>query len=219
MLSIEKSKHYALILVCFLSILLLFGCSSKDLANKTAEQIDLQKAKDFQKAGRYDLALERFETIKNKYPLSPEATEAELEIAETYYLQGSYVEALASFQSFKDLHPTHNRVDFAAFRVGMGHYQQLPDTIDRDLTVASKAVDAFNDFLGFYPKSTYVSEAREKQKECLIKLGDKEYYIGYFYFKRKLYSSAIGRFKIILQKYRNLGLDEKTLFHLGMCYY
>ncbi len=212
-----KIGKKAYVLAC---ILIVFSaCTSKDLEKKSPEQIDLHRAREFQKAGRYDLALERYETIKNKYPLSPEAVEAELEIAETYYLQGSYVESLAYFQSFRDLHPNHAKVDMAAFRIGMSYYNQLPSTIERDLTTATKAVDAFDDFLSSYPKSGYVPQAKEKKNECLGQLAEKEFYIGEFYFKREKYQSALGRFQTVLKKYRGIGLDEKVLYHIGMCYF
>ena len=210
-------KHFGIIPL--LALALLAGCSSKEVATKKVETLDLKRAKDFQKAGRYDLAIEKFEAIKNKYPLTPEAIEAELEIAESYYLQGAYVESLAYFQSFHDLHPNYKRVDFSSFRVAMSYYKQIPSTIDRDLSAASKAIEAFDEFLDRYPRSSYVSEAQTKKKECFSKLAQKEYYIGDFYFRQKKYQSAAGRFKIILKKYNGLGLEEKVLFQLGMCYY
>src|SRR3989338_10903192 len=95
----------------------LAGCSSKGTKTMTQGEIDLQTAKEFQEAGRYQLAIDHYSNIKNKYPLSPEAVEAELELSETYYLQGSYIEARASFEAFIDLHPNHKKIDFAAYRI------------------------------------------------------------------------------------------------------
>ena len=210
-------KHFGIIPL--LALALLAGCASTELAKQKPEILDLQRAKDFQKAGRYDLAIEKFEAIKNRYPLSPEAVEAELEIAESYYLQASYVESLAYFQSFRDLHPNHKKADFASFRVSMSYYKQIPPTIDRDLSAATKAIEAFDEFLDRYPQSQYMSQAQEKRQDSLSQLARKEYYIGDFYYRQKQYSSAVGRFKIILKKYKGLGLDEKVLFQLGMCYY
>ena len=210
-------KHFGI--VPLLALALLAGCAFQELNKQKAETLDLQRAKDFQKAGRYDLAIEKFEAIKNKYPLSPEAIEAELEIAESYYLQGSYVESLAYFQSFHDLHPNYKKVDFASFRVGMSYYKQIPSTIDRDLSAANKTIEAFNEFLDRYPRSSYVTEAKAKKQDCFSKLAQKEYYIGDFYYRQKQYSSAAGRFKTILKKYSGLSLEEKVLFQLGMCYY
>lgn len=195
------------------------ACSTSDTTKTAPEQIDLKKAKSFQDAGRYDLALEKFEMIKNKYPLTAEATEAELQIAETYYLQGSYVEALAYFQSFQNLHPHHRKIDWVTFRIAMCHYQQIPSTIDRDLTPATKAVEAFSEFLATYPKSSYAKEALDHKKNCLKRLSEKEFYIANFYFDRKKYQAALGRFQNILKQYPQAGLEEKVLFKMGACYY
>lgn len=201
-----------------LSVLIL-SCASKKGEIVLPEQIDLKRAKEFQQAGRYELALDQYSQIKHKYPLSPAATEAELELAETFFLQGSYIEAQAAFETFRDLHPTHPKVDFAAFRMGMSFFNQIPQTIDRDLTPATKAIKSFEEFSQNYPKSSYVSEALEKKELCRKKLAEKEYYIADFYLKREHYSAAERRLKVILRQYRNLGFDEKALFYLGFCYY
>lgn len=204
-------------MVC-LSIVAL-SCASKKGEIVTPEQIDLKRAKDFQESGRYELAVEQYSQIKNKYPLSPAATEAELELAETFFLQGSYIEAQAAFETFRDLHPTHTKVDFAAFRIGVSYFNQIPPTIDRDLTQATKAIKAFDEFSQNYPKSSYVTEAMEKKEQCRKKLVEKEYYIADFYLKREQYKAAERRLKGILRQYRNLGFDEEALFYLGFCYY
>ncbi len=213
----KKPNLFRLIIVC-LSLFTL-SCASKKGEIVLPEQIDLKRAKEFQEAGRYELALEQYSQIKHKYPLSPAATEAELELAETFFLQGSYVEAQAAFETFRDLHPTHPKVDFAAFRVGMSFFNQIPPTIDRDLTPATKAIKSFEEFSQNYPTSSYVSEALEKKELCRKKLAEKEYYIADFYLKREHYASAERRLKAILRQYRNLGFDEKALFYLGFCYY
>ncbi|MBI4040903.1 MAG: outer membrane protein assembly factor BamD [Deltaproteobacteria bacterium] len=216
-----KKSYYHIGIILFLAFWVGFfsGCSSKEVDQKTKQQIDLKKAKDFQRAGRYDLALERYQEIKNKYPLSPEAVEAELEIAETMYLSSNFIESLAYFQSFQDLHPTHPQSDFVAFRIGMNYFKQLPSTIDRDLSQAQKAIESFDRFLAAYPKSTYKKEAEAMRKESLLKLAQKELYIAEFYLKRKKYQSALGRFDEILKMYKNVGLDDEALYYQGVCYY
>jgi outer membrane protein assembly factor BamD len=208
---------FRLIIVC-LSLFTL-SCASKKGEIVLPEQIDLKRAKEFQEAGRYELALDQYSQIKNKYPLSPAATEAELELAETFFLQGSYIEAQAAFETFRDLHPTHPKVDFSAFRVGMSFFNQIPQTVDRDLTPATKAIKSFEEFSQNYPNSSYVGEALEKKELCRKKLAEKEYYIADFYLKREHYAAAQRRLKVILRQYRNLGFDEKALFYLGFCYY
>ncbi|OGQ17667.1 MAG: hypothetical protein A3B70_08075 [Deltaproteobacteria bacterium RIFCSPHIGHO2_02_FULL_40_11] len=214
-----KNSHYHIgIILVFVFLACLFGCAGGDV-KKTQEKIDLEVAMDFQKAGRYDLALERFQSIRNKYPLSPEAVEAELQIAETYYLAENYIEALAYFKTFRDLHPSHKQVDFAAYRIALCNYKQIPPTIDRDLTPAQKALETFQEFLDEFPHSKYAKEIKEKQKSANQQLAEKEMYIAEFYLKRKKYQAAAGRLEEILKKYRNLGFDEKALYYQGLCYY
>ena len=198
----------------------MFGisCASTDSKNNTPEKIDLQKAKDFQQAGRYELAIEYYSNVKNKYPLSPEAVEAELELAETYYLQGSHVEARVAFEAFIDLHPMHEKVDFADYRIAMSYYKQLPSTIDRDVTPAVLGIKEIDRFLETYPKSQYVQELKEKKLECQKKLAEKERYIANYYFKQEAYRAAAGRYRTILKKHRNLGFDEEALHRLSICY-
>ena len=214
MLRANKKKMFILMLLP----LFWAGCSSKNVGLNPG-QIDLKKAKEYQEAGRYELAIENYTNIKNKYPLSPEAVEAELELSETYYLQGSYVEARAGFEAFRDLHPRHEKADFALFRIAMSHYKETPSTIDRDLQPAFDAISAFDTFLKTYPKSSHVKEAQEKREDCRKKLAEKELYIANFYFKMKQYEAAAGRFRTILKKYRGVDFEEKALFHLAMCYH
>lgn len=202
-----------------LASLFILSCASKKAEVISPEQIDLRRGKEFQEAGRYELAIEQFSQIKNKYPLSPVATEAELELAETLFLQGSYLEAQAAFDTFRDLHPTHSKVDFASFMIGMSYFNQIPATIDRDLTPATEAIKALDEFIENYPTSTHISEAEQKKELCRKKLAEKELYIADFYLKREQYRAAERRLKIVLRQYRNLGFDEKALFQLGFCYY
>ena len=57
-------------------------------------------------------------TIKNKFPYSNYATEAQLKIADVYYMQESYGEAAVAYEAFRDLHPKHEKVPYAMFRIG-----------------------------------------------------------------------------------------------------
>ena len=215
----EKIAKPSVIITLFAIALLLNNCASAPATKRPQESIDLEKAKAFQEAGRYELAIEQYSDIKNKYPLSREAVTAELELAETFYLQGSYAEARVAFESFQNLHPGHNKVDFAAFRVALSSYQEIPATIDRDLTPAENAITKFHEFIANYPKSEYVKEARTRIEEAQKKLAEKEYYIADFYFRQKEYQAAEGRYRALLKKYRGAGYNEKALFHLGLCYY
>ena len=56
-------------------------------------QIQLQLAKNFYKAQRYDVARAEYNTVVNRYATTPQATEAEFGIAETFLAQKVYDQA------------------------------------------------------------------------------------------------------------------------------
>ena len=56
--------------------------------------------------------------------------------------------------------------------------------------------------------------AEKALRECKKRLGEHEFYVGQFYFKKKDYKAAIKRFELIMREYTNLGLDYKTSYFL-----
>lgn len=197
-----------LILACTASFLL--SCASSDKNSDTPEGA-YAIAQDFAKDERFEEAIRRFNDVKNKYPYSKYATMAELAVADTYFVQESYPEAQVSYQTFKELHPKHPQIDYVTYRLGLSFFEQLPDSIDRDLSLAQSSILYFDEVLSLYPNSTHAKEASEKKSEALKKLGSKEMYIADFYFKRKVYGSALARYENLLRNFPKLGFDAEAL--------
>ena len=193
-----------------LSVLAHVACSSIDKNSNTPEGA-YGIAEEFEKGERYEEALRRYSDVKNKFPYSNFATKAELAIANVYFKQESYPEAQVAYQSFRDLHPKHPQIDFVLFRVGLSLYNQLPSTIDRDLSLAGETITTFSDLIRTYPQSEFVAEAKEKREATQKMLAAKEEYIADFYFKHENYESALGRYEGLYQKYSGLGFDLKAL--------
>src|SRR6476620_2432557 len=126
------SKIPKLLFILILSVKF-FGCSTVDKDPSTAEEA-FKIAQDYEKADRYQVAIQRYTDVKNKFPYSSLATEAELAIADVHFKSEDYSDAQISYQNFRELHPKHPKSDYVIFRTGLSYYQQLPETIDRDLT-------------------------------------------------------------------------------------
>jgi len=169
-------------------------------------------AEEFDKDERYEEAIRRYTEVKNKFPYSNFATKAELAVADVYYKQESYPEAQVSYQAFRELHPKHPQIDYVVFRIGMSYFNQLPSTLDRDLTVAGEVIASFNELMKNYPNSQYINEAAEKKLTTVKMLAGKEDYIAHFYFKREMYESALPRYEGLIAKYPGVGFDEKALY-------
>src|SRR5262249_18604911 len=152
----------------------------------------------FEKDERYEEAIAQFNTVKNKFPYSKLATEAELKVAEINFKREEFVEAQNAYQVFKEMHPSHPKIDYVTYRLGLSFFNQLPSTIDRDLAVAERAILYFDEVIQSYPQSSHVKDAREYKTKSLKMLAEKEYYVGHFYFIRDFYDSALTRFEGLL---------------------
>jgi outer membrane protein assembly factor BamD len=201
-----------LIISSILCLSFFFGCASEEKNLSTAEGA-FKYAKDFEDAERYEQALLKYADVKNKFPYSKLAIDAELAIADVHFKRESFPEAQVSFQNFRDLHPKHPKIDYVIYKIALSYYNQLPETFDRDLSLGNDAIYHFDEVLKLYPKSEFVKEAKEKRDETFQKLTEKELYIADFYFKQKKYTAALRRYESSLQKYTGLGFDPRA--HLG----
>ena len=203
-------------LIAPIFFLVLLACSSGDLKDSNTAEAAFKEAETYDADERYEEALQKYKEVQNKHPYSRYAVEAKIRIADVYFKRESFIEAQNAYQLVKDLHPKHPRVDYVTFRLGLSYYSQLPSTIDRDLSLAHKAIIYFDEVIKSYSKSTYVKEAQEKKADALKMLVGKEIYIAAFYYKRDMYDSALGRYEELLTIYPNSVYQKEALFGAAM---
>lgn len=197
---------------------LLGGCAGKELNREDADAL-FKSAEEAFNEEHYLVALEKYRDIKNRFPYSSRAIDAELRIADTYFEQESYIEAESAYEIFKELHPTHSKADYVQYRIGLSFFKQIPDDSARDLSAAYKAIEAFGVLEQKYSSSEYVSKAKELTIEARRRLAEHENYVANFYYQRQHYLSASYRYSALLQDYGNLGYDEEALYRLVQSYY
>lgn len=188
-------------------LLILSGCNSADKVHDKPEDL-FKEAQEYEKGERYEEAIKRFTELKNRFPYSHYATRAKLAIADCYYKQESFAEAQVSYQSFREMHPRHPQIDEVVFKIGMSYFKQLPDTIDRDLSVAKDAISHFDELLANFKNSEFIKEARENRVLAIKMLAEKEAYIGNFYFIRNNCASALPRYTALVDQYQDVGGNE-----------
>jgi outer membrane protein assembly factor BamD len=177
-----------------------FGCSSADVDENDPAAL-MKEAEEDIDSSRYLLAVEKLQKVKNQHPYSKQAVDAQLRIADVYFLQENYAESAATYEAFRDLHPKHPRLPYAAYRVGLAFFSDLPGNHARDLSSGYKAQDAFKDYLAHFPTDENVAAATAKLLETRKILAEKEMYIGNFYYKREMWEAAKGRFTKVLNLY------------------
>ncbi len=201
------------------SFVLASGCSSTGTLDTNTPEGAFKLGQKYEKDERYEEALAQYSIVKNKHPYSKLATESELQIAEIYYTREEYVEAQNAYQVFKEMHPSYARIDYVTYKLGLSFYQQLPSTIDRDLSVADRAILYFDEVQASYPNSEFRKDAIDFKNKALKMLAEKEYYVAHFYYIRDFYDSALGRYEGMLLKYPDLGFDARALLGAAMSAY
>ena len=211
--SLACSVPLALALVCgSLSVLSLSACSTAEKFDTSTPEGAFKQAEEYEKDDRYEEAIQKFSEVKNKHPYSRFATEAELRIADLQFKRETFIEAAAAYQLFREFHPKHPRVDYVTYRLGLSYFNQLPSTIDRDLSVAEKAILYFDEVINTYEKSEFLADAKQKRQDALHMLAEKEMYIANFYTKHETYDSALKRYEYLLKTYPNQGFDASALY-------
>jgi outer membrane protein assembly factor BamD len=164
--------------------------------------------------GQYEEATATFQKLKDRYPYSEFAVDAELKMADALYKDKLYEQAYQAYNDFERLHPKNPKIPYVIFQKGMCHFSQV-STIDRAQTQALLAKDEFERLVKKFPRSEYADNARRKIRECYINLAEYELYVGHYYFKRKKYRAAMERYRYIIENYPDFGQYHEALEYLA----
>ncbi|HET7826112.1 MAG TPA: outer membrane protein assembly factor BamD [Anaeromyxobacter sp.] len=190
-----------------------YGASAEDNYNAGVE---LLNDKTYPEAEKF------FEYVKTKYPFSKFAPLAELRIADSKFAQDNFAEAVEAYKQFVQLHPNHEDVDYAEFRQGLAHFKEAPSQFalfppayEKDQRQLQRASEILTKFLEKHPKSKYASEARKVLDQANARLSEHEWYVAEFYFKRKRWAGAVGRYEALVDKYPGSKHEPEALMKLA----
>ncbi len=182
---------------------------------KPPEQLMSEGMKNFERGHLVD-ATEAFQKIKDRYPYSKFAVEAELKMADTLYKRELFNEAFDAYSEFERLHPKNISIPYVIYQKGMCHFDQV-STTDRNQIHTLKAKEEFERLVKKFPKTKFANKGRRKIRECYISLAEYELNVGHFYYKKKKYRAAMGRYRYILENYPDLGQYNVALEYLSKC--
>ena len=158
---------------------------------------DAMREKDYLAASGY------FSKLKENFPFSPYAVEAELSLADSYFLDEEWGLASEAYKEFESLHPRHEAIPYVLFNIGMASLNGYP-SIDRPITQLEDGYSYFSRLRESYPGTEYAEVAAEKMKECRKLMAEHELYIADFYFRMGRYASALARYNDILAEYKDV---------------
>lgn len=191
------------------------GCATPQV-NKPADLL-YREGEQFFQDGRYEDAIAQWKKVKESYQSPELTTKAELNIADAYFQNSDYIEAAAGYEDFRKLHPKHPQADFALYRLGLSHFNQI-HSIDTDQTPVKNAQTTFDLYLKLYPEGAHLADVQEKLRECRDKQLQYELYVGRFYLSTDAYKAAIARFEESLKMFTDSARRDEVLYYLGRAY-
>jgi outer membrane protein assembly factor BamD len=211
--------------------LLLAACGSKHTSltgelkyGKTPEE-NYRAGVEELKAGNADEALKFFEYVRTRYPYSPQSVLAELGVGDAHFAAERWLESADAYESFVKLHPTHEKVDYAAFRIGLAHLKDAPSDFflfpsphEKDQAQVKEAMAKLEQFIARYPQSQHVPEAQRHLAAAKDKLAEHEWYVAEFYRKRRRWAGAAGRYEKLVSEYPGSRRESDALLLMAEMY-
>ena len=209
----------AVLALGFLSATLI-GCSHKDddyVPDDPADKLYNEGLFLLNKKQQYEDAAKKFDEVERQNPYSDWARKALLMSAYSYYQAQKYDECVNAAKRYVTLHPGSDDAAYAQYLIGASYYDQILD-VTRDQARADKAVGALQEVVRKYPDTEYAINAKKKIDMARDQLAGKEMEIGRFYMKRRDFTGAINRFKVVVTQYQTTREVEEALMRLTEAY-
>jgi len=176
-----------------------YGCAgTRATGEHLTDQQIYNRALEFYQKGKYQKAIETLERLR--YSPSVLADDAHLLTAKAYIKDGQPTLAASELKWLINQYPNSELVEEASYLLGKAYLAASPrPELDQEYT--HKAIDAFKDFLDYYPDSKFADSARAGLDSCYEKLAHKQYLSAELYYKMHRDSAAVVYINDIRDKY------------------
>ncbi len=201
------------------------ACSSFDFFAKKDDTPPDEPADRLYNEGLYLLnakkdpreAVKKFEEVDRQHPYSEWARKSLIMSSYAYYQAGEYEDCVNAAKRYITLHPGSSDAAYAQFLIASSYFDEIPD-VTRDQARTEKALAALDEVIRKYPTSEYAVNAKQKVEVARDQLAGKEMQIGRYYMRKKDYTGAINRFKVVVTKYQTTRHVEEALMRLTESY-
>ena len=165
----------------------------------------------------WDEAVKVFDRFVLTDPTSERIVEAHMYLARAYFNRGDFLTSVTEFTTVLNRHPGHALVPEASLGVCQAYVAMSP-IVPRDQLYTIQAWNACGSTGSDFAGTPVAAQARELQDQMTEKLAQKVLYNGDFYFKRKIYNSAILYFDDVLEQFPRTEAASQALLRLYESY-
>lgn len=214
------SRVYRSLIACLL-LALVAACAGSDEDSRPVEELsaaDIYRRAEAQlAAGENVAAASTFDEIERLYPFSQFAKRAIIMSAFASYQGGQYAAARTSARRYVNLYPSDEDAAYAQYIIALTYYDNIVD-VERDQNVTENALQELREVVSRYPESDYARDATLKVDLTLDHLAGKEMTVGRYYLKRGHFTSAINRFRRVVDEYQSTSQTPEALHRLTEAY-
>jgi len=209
--------------VALVLVLSLSACASWRNRNDETpiEELDaepiFQQAEAELEAGDPDDAAVLFLEVERLHPYSDWARRALIMATYAYHQDRDYENSRATAQRFLDFYPADEDAAYAQYLLALSYYDQI-DQVGRDQGLTYQALQALRVVIERYPDSEYAASAILKFDVAFDHLAGKEMEIGRYYLRRENYTSAINRFRVVVEQFQTTSHTPEALLRLVEAY-
>lgn len=208
-----KRLFYALLSITLLS------CAPPSPQKITQDQQLLELGNQYFDKGRYSDAAPYYEEIKNRFPDSPLAIEAELKVADSHFKSNQFESAQVEYESFRSLHPTHAKIPYVYVQLAQCQLEQAPNSVQKDQSDTEQALLTLNQLVTRWPNSKEAQDAKPYIEHAQEKLAKKQMYIANYYIGQRKYFPALKRLESLNSDETPAELRREALYKLGFVHY
>ncbi|RVV98625.1 outer membrane protein assembly factor BamD [Mesobaculum littorinae] len=207
--------------IAALSLLVLASCGGGSggdvpLDDLTAQEI-FSRGEASLEASEPEQAASYFAEVERLYPYSEWGKRALVMQAYAYHRDRDYENSRSSAQRYIDFYPGDEDAAWAQYLLALSYYDQIDD-VGRDQGLTFQALQALRAVIENYPDSEYARSAVLKFDLAFDHLAAKEMEIGRYYLKRKHYSAAINRFRVVVEDFQTTTHTPEALHRLVEAY-
>ncbi len=196
--------------LALLALPLLGSCkTSNPYQGMDAPQL-MALARERFEARDWDHAIRALDRLLLGFGEATEVADARLLLARAYAGKGDHLTARSEFQRFLDRFPGHAEAPSAALGI-CSSLATLSPTPERDQGYTNEALTLCRNVVVDYAGTPQAEEASRLAGDMRLKLAKKDFLTADFYFRRKLYDSAIIYYEFVVQSFGDTEFAPRAL--------
>lgn len=171
-------------------------------AEDTAQEL-FENGNDAMREKDYMSAIEYYSKLKESFPFSPYAKEAEISLGDAYYLDGEYYLASEAYKDFEAMHPRDEAIPYILLQIANADIKSYT-SIDRPTTSLVEAEAYLRRVIEAYPGTEYAERAQGLMTDCRRTMAEHELYLGDFFLRTGRYYAAWKRYTALADNFSDI---------------